>query len=289
MSSRALEAAPTLRQIAPTMQHVSYWGLRESPFRHGLATRCFFTSPTHDEALARLQFLAEQHAALGILTGDAGSGKSFVLEVVARQLRRRGQVASLIHLVGLEPRGFLWLVAAGAQANPDPDDDSVALWRRVSDRLQENRYQERGLVLLLDDADRAPPDVRLQVLRLLKTHPNHRLTVILAAEAARLHHLGTDLLQLSELRVHLEPWQPEDVREYLQAALRRAGRPEEADVFHESAVVRLWELAEGNPRRVSQLAELALIVGAGQGLAQIDAETIESVSQELAGQPTAVP
>jgi general secretion pathway protein A len=271
------------------MKHVSYWGLRESPFRHDLTPGCFFTSPTHDEALARLQFLVGQRAALGILTGDTGSGKSFVLEVFARQLRRRGQPAGLINLLGLEPRGFLWLVAAGARANPHPDEDAFALWRRVSDRLQENRHQELGSVLLLDDADRAPLDVRVQVLRLLKTHTDHRLTVILAAEAARLPHLGTDLLQLSELRVHLEPWQPEDVRDYLQSALRRVGRPEAADVFDESAVVRLWELADGNPRRVSRLAELALIAGAGARLAQIDAETIDAVSEELAGQPATMP
>jgi type II secretory pathway predicted ATPase ExeA len=46
-------------------------------------------------------------------------------------------------------------------------------------------------------------------------------------------------------------------------------------------VDRLHELAHGIPRRVSQLADLALLAGAGRNLDQIDAEVVETVYQEL--------
>ena len=63
----------------------THWGLRESPFR-GLANpRYFYCSPTHDEALARLQFLVQHRRRLGLLLGMPGSGKSLLLEVFGRQ------------------------------------------------------------------------------------------------------------------------------------------------------------------------------------------------------------
>ena len=69
----------------------SHWGLRESPFRNCLDPQSFYQSPTHEEALARLHFLVEQHRRLGLLLGPAGSGKSLLLEVFAAATRRRGR------------------------------------------------------------------------------------------------------------------------------------------------------------------------------------------------------
>ncbi len=55
----------------------------------------------------------------------------------------------------------------------------------------------------------------------------------------------------------------------------------EAAVFAEPALARLQELSHGIPRRINQLAELALLAGAGQELPQIGAEVVESAYREL--------
>jgi len=51
--------------------------------------------------------------------------------------------------------------------------------------------------------------------------------------------------------------------------------------FAENGARRLFELSGGAPRRVNQLAQLALLAGAGQKLTQIDASTIDAVEEEL--------
>ena len=61
----------------------AHWGLQESPFRGLLDPKFFYQSPTHEEALARLQFLVDQQRRLGLLVGPPGSGKSLLLEVFA--------------------------------------------------------------------------------------------------------------------------------------------------------------------------------------------------------------
>src|SRR5262245_61503632 len=122
--------------MAPGMVR-KHWGLRELPFRDSLDCRRYVPSPTHEEALARLSFLVEHRRRLGLLFGAAGCGKSLVLEIFARQMRRRGVQVANVSLLGVDVREFLWLAAADLGANPEGRDEAFRLWRRVLDRLAE--------------------------------------------------------------------------------------------------------------------------------------------------------
>ena len=66
---------------------------------------------------------------------------------------------------------------------------------------------------------------------------------------------------------------------FLSSSLAEVGR--QSSVFADPAVARLHELSHGIPRRVTQLADLALLAAAGEQLQQIDAEVVESVFQEF--------
>jgi general secretion pathway protein A len=87
------------------------------------------------------------------------------------------------------------------------------------------------------------------------------------------------LLQLADVRIDLEPWEPVDTIEFINAALEHAGRTSPA--FTDEAMHHLHDLCGGIPRRVNQLANLALLAGAGRKLSQIDTDTVESVYHEL--------
>jgi len=259
----------------------SHWGLRDSPFRGCLDPGAFYESPTHEEALARLQFLVEQHCRLGLLIGPSGSGKSLLLEVFAAQLRRRGRPTAKISLLDVEPTEMLWLLAAEWGLNPGPSRSTAALWRMLTDRLIEHRYQQLETVLLFDDADQANRAVLRHVARLARydTSPEMRLSIVLAGRNEGMARLDESLLGLTDLRIDLEPWQRAETGDYVNRRLSQAGR--QTPVFTAPAVDRLHEAAHGIPRCVSQLADLALLAGAGQNLQQIDAGVVDSVCQEL--------
>jgi len=256
-----------------------YWGLRESPFRPALDWRRFFPSPTHEEALARLDFLLDQGRRLGLLLVPTGCGKSLVLEVFARKIRRSGAQVANLSLCGADLHEFLWLTAAELGTNPDRGDDAFRLWRAVLDRLTENRYQQQGTVLLLDDAQQAQASVLEHVARLaqLEGKGGGGLTIVLAADQAR--RLPGRLLELTDLRIDLEPWEPADTNQYITSSLKRAGATSE--IFTDDALGHLHDRCQGVPRRVIQLANLALLAGAGRQAAQIDADVIDSADQEL--------
>ncbi len=259
----------------------AHWGLRESPFRGHLDPRFFYQSPTHEEALARLHFLVEENHRLGLLLGDSGSGKSLVLEVFSREVRRgAGQLANL-SLLGVDAHELLWMMAADFGLAPSRSDDIFRLWRSISDRLTENRYQQINTLLLLDDADEATPDVCDQITRLIQADSlaHGRLTVVLASTVQRAGRLGQRLLQLTDLRIDLDAWHDQDIEGFVNHALAQAGRRQAT--FEREAISRLQQLTGGIPRRVTQLANLALLAGAGRRLKQIDAQTVEAAHQEL--------
>jgi type II secretory pathway predicted ATPase ExeA len=203
------------------------------------------------------------------------------LEVFAAGQRRAGQPVAGANLLGTDGAELLWLLASQFGLNPPAGLSSGSLWRLLTDRLTEYRYQQLATVLLLDNADRAGADVLMQITRIAQfdSSADSRLTLVLSGRQERMGRIGNELLELAELRIDIGPWGPADTEGYLSHALAQAGRT--TPIFAEAAVLRLHELGDGVPRRISQLADLALLAGAGGNLDRIDVETIESVYREL--------
>jgi general secretion pathway protein A len=119
----------------------------------------------------------------------------------------------------------------------------------------------------------------LALVERLLALPVAPLTVVAAARPESARRIGQRLLDHVALRIDLAPWNEDETRHYLHTSLAAAGRQQPA--FNEAAERRLFELSRGAPRRVNQLAQLALLAGAGQKLVQVDAATIDAVEEEL--------
>ncbi|MEX2176775.1 MAG: AAA family ATPase [Pirellulaceae bacterium] len=256
----------------------AYWGFKQSPFSPAAGRAVLDESPLHAEALARLAFLVEHRSQLGLLVGPSGSGKSLVLGEFVRRQQAAGAAVALVLAGGLSARDALYDVAQQWGCLPSETDDG-RLWRLATDRLAELHLEQVPAVLVVDDGDAPAADVVTIVQRLLAV-PDVELTVVLAAHEQSAFRLGTRLLERAELRIELALWNEDETRDYLKTTLERAGRQQ--PTFADRAVARLFELSGGTPRRVNQLAQLALVAGAGQNLAQIDEQTVLAVHQELA-------
>lgn len=256
----------------------AYWGLKQSPFASAASRQLVDRSPLCAEALARLAFLVENRSRFGLLVGPSGCGKSLVLGEFVRRQRSVGAAAALIGAGGLSARDVLLDLATQWGLGPRESDDTGCLWRQVADRLSELRLEQVPAVVALDDVDSAGGDVLPLVAQLLRL-PECELTLVAAAGDTAATLLPARLLELAELRIELGAWTAEETHDYLKASLAHAGRQQPA--FAPRAVERLFQLSGGAPRRVSQLAQLALVAGAGQNLTQIDEQTVLAVHEEL--------
>jgi type II secretory pathway predicted ATPase ExeA len=259
----------------------AYWGLSKSPFRGHLDPRAFHRGAAQDEALARLHFLVEERRTLGLVLGDRGAGKSLLLQAFATELGSTQFEWARLGLLGIGRREFLWQLAGELGIESRRTAGEAVLHRAIDDHLIANRFQQLSTVLLLDDVDEASPDVLGEIVRLALFNQTHDvgLTLVVTAHPERLSRLGDRLLELAELRVDLLGFDQDDTAALIRKLLAEAGRS--SPIFSEAAVQRIQELSGGIPRRIKQLADLALVGGAGANLAQIEPVMIDLVYQEL--------
>jgi general secretion pathway protein A len=263
--------------------YLEYWGLRDAPFSQGHCPRGFFLSPGHEEALARLHFLADQGGRVGLLTGEAGSGKSLLLAVFASEIGKAGGQAARIPLAGVSRHELLFRLCIGLGQAPSPEAGEFRLWQSACDGIAAARHQGIPLAVLLDDADRASAETSDSIGRLCDVDEmaGSRLTLIAAARSDRLSSLHPRFIERASLIVEVERWSEGDVELFLKQSVERAGRNE--PVFDAAAAQQLCRLSGGIPRRVKQLAELALVAGAGRELSVLGADEVAEVYRELAG------
>jgi len=257
----------------------AYWGLAQSPFAAHMSRAALAASPAHAEALARLDFLRESGGQFGLLIGNAGSGKSVVLAEFAQRAQRAGSLVCLIASAAADEPQLVVPLALGLQAPARGEPWQLwQLWQAIADRLQELKLDNLTAMVLFDDLDRAGKSALDLVERLLAV-AGASLTIVASSRSQSLPALGSRLLDRADLRIDLATWSEDEARDHLRSSLARAGRQDPA--FDPAATRRLFELSGGVPRKLNQLAQLALIAGASQKLNQIDADTIDAVNEEL--------
>ena len=258
-----------------------YWGLKAAPFSGTGNGDTFFDCVAQEEAIARIDYLIAQNRRLGLLLGRDGLGKSTILNFVSRNLKRKRTPCVYLNAMGMDQTEFVLNVGQSLGAIHEMNTSMAVAWRSLFDRFQTNRFQHLNTVILIDDAHEAESEVLSAIVRLIQWCPagKSRVTVVMAAEQDQAELIGRRLLELCELRIELEPWEQQDTVEFLRSLTTNAGATRR--IFDVRAVEEIQRLAEGIPRRILQIAELALVAGAGQELERVDVDTVAAVEQEL--------
>lgn len=258
----------------------AYWGLTSAPFASRLATKPFYASPHGEEALARLLYCVEQDKSLAILHGPAGCGKSQLLYVLGKQVRRTQRYLAAVYVANLSEGEFLAQLERELRLGGIESDTLSLRWRRLRDFLRTTNDTGLQTVLVLDGLEHAEESVLLCIRRLVSmAHLSlARLTVILGLNRGKPSKGLKDLFELADMGVEIKPFERQETESYIQNRLEAFGG--RRHVFQTDAIDQLQKLTGGVPREINRLCELALLAAMNESRKVIDQNLIASLSEE---------
>lgn len=266
----------------------AYWNLTKKPFRNDLDVAFAYLWEEYDEALARMRYWAADGKRFALLTGPAGVGKSFLLALMARDIRRRGDIVATMPNPSLSPSEFLeyTLSLYGHDEAHQTKSQSLALLTRFA---SENAAQNTRTYLLVDEGQAMRDPQTLEEINLilnLSDGANPLFSVLIAGEQALRDVVGecAGLRQKVEIGAELSPLSSEETAHYVAHRLEVAGG--QGDIFEPEALERLYEWSKGIPRLVNTAADLALLAAYGEEKRRVDVAALESGLEDIQSQIT---
>ena len=259
----------------------SHWGLQESPFAGSFEPRHFHESPVHEEAIARLFYLIEQRREFGLISGPAGTGKSFLLYVLHRQIQRSSRQVVSVNTLGMDAHDLLWQIALELKLAPSDTEPRRRLWRRVTDQIAALQMSRIQTVFAFDHLERCEPGSIQLIERLFavcRQSPG-LATFFASVRSDRLPRLPAFLSETADLQIELTPLQPAETDGFIRDLLSRAGCTRE--VFTGDAILQIHTHSRGIPRQISRLCELSMIAGLSADSHSVTREIVDSVADGL--------
>jgi len=261
----------------------SRFGLTKAPFTKDVPVDELFEHAGTERALRRLKAALEARAS-AVLTGEPGTGKTFVLRALEEELPAGRFRFTYIHNCHVNVRDFYrqLSVALGLEPKATPE----ALFRAVSRHVEETAAAKVHPVLLLDEAQLLATKVLEHLPLLLNFQKDSKpfLSLVLVGLAELRQRLSrnvlTSLAARLPVRIQLDGVSATDVGAYLSHRLKTAGCSK--DVFAEDAILMIAEATSGALRKVDVLAGHALEVASEGKSAIVDAGVVEKAVEQCA-------
>jgi general secretion pathway protein A len=259
------------------MSYLKHWKLQRSPFSIKGNRRAVFSGGTIEEAIARTEFLVDQGKQLGVVIGPSGVGKTTLLDHLAwkRNTRNPRELMVRIDLKSADSHGIARCVlsALGVDQGTSTRDS----WAAVQDHLFSAAAIGHRIVLMLDNLP-APNEELTHVLSKLGCSEMHWCT-ILSVDDETMVDLPRWVLERCELKIELPAWDLGQTADYFEFAIARENGRD--DLFDAQSMTRIHELSEGIPRKIAQMAELALVAGAVRKVERVTADLVDQVCDEF--------
>ena len=264
---------------------LNFLGLREDPFHVSPNPRFYYPTPAHDTALAELMFGIETRRGLLVLTGEAGTGKTSILNQILDWLRQRGRSTAFIFQTRVEPTGLLRLILA-AFGLPCESKSKSELIRKLHQWLLQRHAVKDLPVLILDEAQ-ALPRQTLDEIRLIlnvETSRGKLLQIILSGQPELEEKLRLPALRQLRQRIMIHSRLPVltqvETAAYISRRLAVAGCSD-TSVFPQEVVQNIYAISKGIPRVVNLLCEHALICAYGEQRRVISSEMIQRIAMDF--------
>ncbi len=261
----------------------AHYGFTRMPFGRDLAPQMLHRSASHNEAVARIGWCIQERA-LGVVTGEVGSGKTVATRAATAALDASRHTIIYLGNPAIGARGLYAAIVTALGGVPR--FHKANLIPQSADLLAaEEGERGKHVVVIVDEAHLLAPD-QLEELRLLTnadmdSHSPFACVLIGQPTLRRRIKLGTfaALDQRIALRFAMPPMTPTETGNYIAHHLNLAGRAD--TLFSNDATALIHQVARGLPRAVNNLAVQALIAAYATKKAIVDETSTRAAITEI--------
>lgn len=266
----------------------AFFNLTRNPFDLTPDPTCFVPSKRHNEALAALYYGVRQHKGFVVLTGEVGTGKTFLLRCLLGVLKESKDVAYAYLFNGrLSPTEFLQYILSDLGL-PASGKSKHELLIALGEFLISRRSRDLTTVLIVDEAHLLSAEIleELRLLSNLETTDDKLLQIVLAGQPEldeKLDSFGLrQLKQRIAVRTQLCPLDVDETKEYIQQRLKIAGKStSDIQLFSEETTAVVFRYSKGLPRLINTICENGLITAYARQLESVTPEIVEDVAKEF--------
>jgi len=262
----------------------SHFGLAARPFGEASAPPGFVALPSRESISRRLRYGLEHGQGPALLFGPAGSGKTRLARSLAGEMGGPSAHLAFPAMPAADLLAFLADELDPPGRAPAPGATAPNLGtsvRRLRGLLAAAAGRGERPLLVVDEAHLIDDPSTFEALRLLlnfETGGVPDLTMLLVGGAEVLLHLPAGLLDRLTARCLLGPLTEAESASYVEGRLRSAGAT--VPLFDPGALAAMHRAAEGLPRRLNRLADLALLVAYAEDRDAVDARAVAIAARE---------
>jgi general secretion pathway protein A len=263
--------------------YLDHYNLKLKPFEMSPDPRFLWLGEKHKEALAALEYGIIESKGFLVLTGDAGTGKTVLINGLLKSTRVNAVIATI----------------------PDPDLEILDFFNFLSEEFQMNQtfetkgsfliefkqflydvYESEGKVLLIiDESQRLNHELLEQIRILSNIELNDRKLINIffvgQSEFNEILREERNVAVRKRLAVsyNLEPLDHKETEKYIDHRLKVAGAAE--NLFTREAMRDIFYFSGGYPRLINITCDHALLTGYSKELKRIDDTVIAECRKDL--------
>ncbi|MBT8370491.1 MAG: AAA family ATPase [Deltaproteobacteria bacterium] len=263
--------------------YLSFYQLDRKPFQISTDPKFLWLGDKHKEALAVLRYALMDNKGFLLLTGDAGTGKTTLINALVNTLGEEIIAATLLD-PGIEKDDFFSYIGKAFQLEQAFSSKGEFVYN-FTNFLNQAHEERKKILLIIDESQRLSQEL-LEEIRLLSNIEKQYSKLIniffvgqIEFNSIILEPQNSALRQRISVNYNLTPLSAKETGQYIHHRLKVAGAAK--SLFNAAAVKEVFQFSKGYPRLTNIICDRALVTGFISESKKIGPKIIKECAQEL--------